>query len=202
MKIERNSQQAGFSFSIPGLTDLVISRRGFLVGASMVSLFPTLGRASDAADRTFSYQESPLAFLFRFAGRGCDKPLDLVVSKAYWGDFTGSKKGDFAGPKKKRPKFSIQQFGRQGAIEQQSGTVILSIDDAVFAGRIVSAKLIFDLRGIDCRICLKIVNWPRAKATTTFGWVDFVDFVEPSGAGISTLGPFTETTLLKPYLGS
>jgi hypothetical protein len=162
------------------LTDGIISRRDFLVGAGLVSLFPGSSQATEVADGTFSFEETPLAFLFRFSGRQCEKPLDLVIPKAYWGDIPGSPKG---------PKFSIQNFNKRGSVDPQSGTVVLQISGATFAGRQdVSAELVFDLRGIDCRICLKTFNWPRAKATTSFGWIDFADFVEQESKGEFSVG--------------
>ncbi len=161
--------KSSFSFSIPGITDGFVSRRDFVVGAAMVGLFPTLSQATEIAGASFSIEESDLAFRFRFSRRENEKPLDLVVTKAYWGDTPGSTT---------RPKFSIERSDKRSA-DPQSGLVVLRVTGASFAGREnVAAELILDLRGIDCRVCLKISNWPRVNATTSFGWLDFSEFVE------------------------
>ena len=166
MAIPRND--SNFSFSVPGLTASIVSRREFVVGAAMASLFPALSHATEVAEATFSVEESRLAFRFRFTGRDTDKPLDLVVSKAYWGDIPGT-----ASP----PTFSIEKSNGRSAGQQ--GIVVLRISGARFAGRKdVAAELVFDLRGVDCRVCLKLTQWPRANTTTSFGWIDFADFVE------------------------
>jgi hypothetical protein len=158
---------ASFSFSIPGLTGGIVSRREFIGGAAMVSLFPAFSQATEAAGAAFSVEESPVAFRFRLARKG-KGPLDLIVSKSYWGDIPGSKVP---------PKFSIERSDRR-PVDPQSATVVLRVGGARFAGRKnVAAELIFDLRGVDCRVCLKLSHWPRANTTTSFDWIDFAKFV-------------------------
>ncbi|MGY4299932.1 hypothetical protein ACVWXN_008027 [Bradyrhizobium sp. i1.4.4] len=159
--------ETSFSFSIQGVTDGVVSRREFIAGAAMVSLFPALSQAKETAGAAFSVEESPAAFRFRFVREG-KAPLDLIVSKSYWGDIPGSKVP---------PKFFIERSDKR-PVDPQSATVVLRVSGASFAGRKdVAADLVFDLRGDDCRVRLKLSNWPRRNTVTSFDWIDFARFI-------------------------
>jgi len=60
----QNDQKPGLSFAIPGIADDVISRRGFLVGGSAVSLFPTVSAAFQVTDSTLAFRKLRSRFCF------------------------------------------------------------------------------------------------------------------------------------------
>jgi hypothetical protein len=160
------SRKRAFAFAPPDARADYISRRGFLAGAGTVGLIPAVGIAAEDRGTGFSADETPLAYIFRFREHGCDAPFEIAVSKAYWGEQPNGSNGP-----SRRPQYSL------GTDDKRPGLIVFTIEGASFAGRSrVRVTLLFEPRDVDCRVGLRISNWPRANTETDFGWVDFVAF--------------------------
>lgn len=177
--------------------DLSLSRRDFIVATTAAIVLPSAGLAQDGGEpAAFSAVETVEGFRFRLLSPTCEAPLDLVVSKRYWGASPSGRTGQ-------RPTNSTTfELRGRNVGNAPFEALSLTIRNARFGGADnVTVFFAFDVRGIDCRVMLRVDNWPRAGRSTHFGSLDFEDFVSETATFTDSLSAAEVKQLLGKAFG-